>query len=83
MWLNEQDLSDDLRSPLVAYRKRRLCHGLIGGLLSVVSIVFIIESVFLSVSPTLPIEIMTSMVMLSLLTFISGALQLWRYWCSF
>lgn len=81
MWCTEHDLSDDLRRPLLAYRRRRLGHAVIGVVMMLVSTAVMIEQAVLylqglPVSDALPLQSLLAVV----ISF-SGSVQIYRYWC--
>lgn len=80
MWRMEHDLSDELRQPLLAYRRRRLCYGMLGIFLSFVALVSLVEHTLYYLAGNSTLAAASWQLSLSIIVLLSGAFQAYRYW---
>ena len=80
MWCAEHDLSDDLRRPLLAYRRRRLALAIVGLLTVGVALMVMIEQSWQYMISNTAGDSALAYIGIALLAASSGSLQAYRYW---
>lgn len=80
MWCTEQDISDDLRRPILAYRRRRLCHAVLGVVAVSLALLFLLEQAVRYINHTQEPAFFLLQTLLSVAIGVSGSAQLYRYW---